>query len=276
MRHSLESLAYPTSGVCVGLDPDLTKLPLQYGALEPRERVVEFSKRIIGLTSEDACAYKVQRAFFDDVGIDALREIVQAVRKNAPNTPVILDAKIGDIDNTMRRYLETIFDRLDFDGVTVNPYMGDDVFCETQTYPERGFVTLVRTSNPSAKAVQEVEVSTANGKQLLWSHILDLAMDKWNNSGNIIPVLSGSVDLRDVRLRVPDQTSILYAGVGAQGGTLDPAKYLFNKFRGGVFVNSSRGIIYPYTPEDADWQSKVTTAMQHLVSQMTDLRGTEL
>ena len=267
MNSNLENLVGKTSGVCVGLDPDPSKLPIEFEA-----RVLPFLQEIVNLTSSKACAYKIQKAFFDvlDGGSKTLSDVVSYIKEKTPSTPIILDCKIGDIDNTMQAYVENVFDKLKVDAVVVNPYMGHDVFSQFDSYSDRGIVTLIRTSNEGASVIQDAKLE--NG-QSVWSYMLDVAVSQWNKNGNLIPVLSGYANLKDVRERIPDEMPILYAGVGAQGGTLEGVKYLFNSQGGGVFVNSSRGILYSYERDDPNWRDSVVKAASKLAAEINNFRG---
>ena len=206
--------------LCCGLDPDLSKLPHDYSLsnLKDDERIIEFLRQIVDITSKYVCAYKIQKAFFDKFpfGHNHLKEIIAYIHKNHAGIPIILDCKIGDIDNTMKVYLDNIFGNLQADGVVVNPYMGDDVMVPLAQYPDKAIVVLVKTSNPGGKIVQDVELKEGHP---LWQHILQLTVGRWNSANNMIPVVSSTVGLnmKNIREMIPDNMPILLAGVGAQG-----------------------------------------------------------
>lgn len=233
--------------VCVGLDPDVRKIPYEISKLRisDEEKVYEFLTGVISLTSNHSCAFKAQKAFFDKLhgGHDVLKELIAYVHKKHPGIPVILDCKIGDIGNTMSAYIENIFGNLEADGVVANPYMGDDAIVPLAEFKDKLIVVLTQTSNPLAEMIQNVELK--NGK-LLWMHILELIVNHWNSNGNIVPVLSSntSCDMSQIRKEIPDDMPILLAGVGEQGGNYLNFKHLLNKDGIGVFVNSSRKILY--------------------------------
>lgn len=247
--------------LCCGLDPDMSKMPRAVTAARrtPEEQVLEFMCTAVDQTAAHVCAYKIQKAFFDLLsgGHEVLRCVIEHIHEQYAGIPVIVDCKIGDIDNTMTAYIANIFDLLKADGVVVNPYMGDDVLQPLAQLPDKAIVVLVKTSNPNGVIVQDVNL--ANG-QMLWQYILDLMLSRWNTSGNMIPVLSStaSMALSTIRPLIPQQTPILLAGVGAQGGSLTGLADLLNNQGVGPFVNSSRGILYP--PYSEDWAQDIQNA----------------
>lgn len=264
-----------TSLVCVGLDPDWSKMPLEYtdetSETSREEQVASFLKNIIDTTAPHVCAYKIQKAFFDSfpLGHTLLKDIVHYIHETIPNVPVFVDCKIGDIDNTMEAYAANILDEINADGVVLNPYMGADVFKAVQERPEKAGIVLVQTSNESA--VQDIVA--ADGRKV-WEHVLDMTITEWDTAGNLIPVLSSrkSHD-ENVRSRIPDTMPILYAGYGAQGGDASELKKFLNQNNGGVFVNSSRGILYPYDPSDPEWLSKVSEAVVKMKNDLNTARS---
>ena len=231
---------------CAGIDPDPRKIKGADG--NNGETVIfDYLTSYIDQVAPHVCGFKAQKAFFDlhAGGHELLKETVQYVHNRHPTLPVILDCKIGDIDNTMSSYITNIFGHLNCDGVLVNPYMGDDVFKEMTEYPDKIIVVLIKTSNTGGAVIQDQAL--ANGDPL-WMHILDLAMTRWNKAKNIVPVLS-AVDDRNLLVRaraiIPQDTPILFAGVGAQGRDESAICYLLNQDKSGVFVNSSRALMYP-------------------------------
>lgn len=266
----LNAMQARDSLVCVGLDPDYGKIPsvipTWWGAGE--ERVMHFLQDVVHITAPYVCSYKVQKAFFDswDNGHELLRLTIGYVHSHYPAIPVFLDCKIGDIDNTMGAHMANIFDNLGADGVLLNPYMGDDVFAPMAQYPEKAGVVLVKTSNHGASIVQDYCD--------LWKHILHQVVDRWNVANNLIPVITSTanIDLAEVRAIIPDQMPILLAGFGAQGGSVDQLRLLLNSKSIGVFVNSSRGIIYPYCTNNADWRQAIESSVAKMKSRLNEQR----
>jgi len=246
--------------LCAGLDPDLRKLPPDVfekpGTAE--EKVFEFLRGAVDATGAHVCAYKAQKAFFDLLpgGHDVLKEIVRYVHQTQPGTPIIVDCKIGDIDNTMVAYVENLFGSIQADGIVVNPYMGDDVVAPLIELTDKSIVVIVKTSNVSGGIVQDVLLH--DGRPL-WQYLLDLVVNRWNKNGNMIPVLSSTAGLDMTRIRplMPDTMPILLAGVGAQGGSYNDLRYLLNSEGNGVFINSSRGLLYPASSEP--WRIAIET-----------------
>lgn len=260
----------------VGLDPDITKMPLEFlnSNQSDEEKVFSFLKEVIDITAPHSCCYKLQKAFYDqfDLGHELLRKTVEYIHEKHPGIPAFIDCKIGDTDNTMKAYMTLFFEDLKADAVVINPYMGDDVLEPFMQDPKKAAIVLIRTSNPNAKVVQELPL--ANGKKL-WEEMLDLALSRWNKNSNLIVVLSSNVDACDyaaIRSKIPQDTPILLAGIGLQGG--DPAvmKQLLNDEGRGVFVNSSRGILYPYHQSDANWRDAVLNAVVELKNVLNDIR----
>lgn len=248
---------------CCGLDPDITKMPREITkrSMSDEAKVQRFLREVINLTGGHICAYKIQKAFFDvfPKGHALLEETIGYAHERFPNVPVFVDAKIGDIDNTMAAYLRNILEKLEADGVVVNPYMGDEVIAPFASLKNKAGIVLVRTSNIGATVVQDLILY--DGRPL-WRHMLDLVVERWNKAANLIPVLSATadIDMREVRKTIPDSMPVLFAGFGAQGGTLKHFRQLLDSKKRGVFVNSSRGLLYPYQPEDRNWREKIVGA----------------
>ncbi len=261
---------------CCGLDPDPTKMPqeLTKQKCDVEKKVFEFLKEVVKNTAENVCAYKIQKAFFDQFtnGAQLLCDIIKYIHTYHKDIPVFLDCKIGDTENTMETYLRTIFEKYDFDGVVVNPYMGDDVFDALAKYPQKVGIVLVQTSNPGASIIQNAVLSDG---RTVWRMMLDLVISRWNKHNNLIPVLSSSVDIENIdkiREIIPENMPVLFAGVGAQGGNPVGLKRLLNKNNRGVFVNSSRNLLYPYTTKQTDWRTCIKQATIRLKNQLNKYR----
>lgn len=261
--------------VCVGLDPDITKMPQVFQEKKEREDAVfSFLSQIVDITAPHVCAYKVQKAFFDefDKGHELLRNLLRYIHDNYQDIVVFIDCKIGDIDNTMKTYMRLLFDNIKADGVVINPYMGDDVMEPFIQDKKKVGIVLVQTSNPNAKVVQE---SILNDGKFLWEKILDLTIDRWNLNKNLIVVLSSnsSNDYSEIRKKIPQEMPILLAGIGSQGGSVNIMKQLLNDRKKGVFVNSSRSILYPYEPSDVLWKEKILRAVLELKQALNNIRN---
>ncbi len=251
--------------LCCGLDPDPDKMPLEIRErkVSVEEKVLAFLVAVVNATAPHVCVYKAQKAFFDLLpgGHQVLKELIAYIHASHPGIPVIVDCKIGDIDNTMAAYIRNLFAELKADGIVVNPYMGDDVMLPLAEFTDKAIVVLAKTSNPSGGIVQDVMLQ--NGLPL-WRHILDLVVNRWNSGENMIPVVSSTVelDVPKIRLIIPDKMLILFAGIGAQGGSYAGLLQLLNSDGIGVFVNSSRGILYPKSQKH--WRIAIEYAAQEL------------
>lgn len=260
---------------CCGLDPDLSKFPNDpsFTNLSDEKRISNFLQTVVDLTADQVCAYKIQKAFFDkfDGGHALLGSLIGYIHTNYKDIPAFVDCKIGDIDNTMTAYTNNLFGELGADGIVVNPYMGDDVLQPLAQYPDKAIIVLAKTSNPGGGVVQDVLLE--NGRPM-WQHILQLSIERWNTAGNIVPVISSTVglDMTGVRQLIPDEMPILLAGVGAQGGSYSDLGKLLNSERIGVFVNSSRGILYPKNESGQTWQNAVRMAITDLKTDLNKAR----
>lgn len=226
--------------LCVGLDPDPELMPKNID-------VFKFNKAIIDLTADVVCAYKLNLAFYEalaDEGMSALKRTVKYIPKDIP---VIGDAKRGDIGNTAKAYAKVMFDILNFDATTVNPYLGFDSIKPFIQYWEKGTFILCRTSNPSAVDFQNLrlEVDTDHRYFALFE-IVALRAAQWNKYNNIGLVVGATYpeELKLIRKNYPD-TLLLIPGIGAQGGDIETTvKYGVNSRGEGAIINSSRQIIY--------------------------------
>lgn len=258
---------------CAGIDPDPRKIPGGMGQ-NGETLIFDYLTGYIDAVAPHICGFKAQKAFFDGHGggHDLLKETVRYVHDRHPHLPVILDCKVGDIGNTMTAYMDNIFGKLNCDGVLVNPYMGDDVFEQVADYPGKIIGVLAKTSNPAGGIVQDQIL--ANGSPL-WMHVLDLSMNRWNKAGNIVPILSAVDDrslLVQARQMVPQDMPILFAGVGAQGRDEMAIRYLLNQEKSGVFVNSSRGLMYPETHADERLAQAQARSAAELKDKLESLR----
>jgi orotidine-5'-phosphate decarboxylase len=238
-----EQIKKKRSFLCVGLDTDVEKLPMNMR--KSSYMLFEFNKKIIDATSSYAVAYKPNLAFYEAEGVHGLRQLketVDYIRSNYPDIFIIADAKRGDIGNTSQLYAEAFFNTMDFDAITLSPYMGKDTVEPFFSYPDKWTILLALTSNPSANDFQLIE-NKANGLKL-YEQVLETSKE-WGTIDNTMYVVGATKAemLTTVRKHVPNHF-LLIPGVGAQGGSLaEVAKYGMNK-QCGLLVNSSRAIIY--------------------------------
>ncbi|MEO8886657.1 MAG: orotidine-5'-phosphate decarboxylase [Mucilaginibacter sp.] len=245
--------------VCVGLDPIISLIPISINKYEKLEdRIFDFLKTVIEVTADHCCAYKIQKAFFDefDFGLILLKRIVLFIKSECPKKIIIIDCKIGDVEHTLSAYTKNLFSNIGADAIVVNPYMGNEIFDCFKKYPEKLFLVLVRTSNPGAAVIQDLKLTSG---EKLWQFILKILVEKWRDLPNCIPVLSLN-DVKQfayIRTVIPDSMTIFYAGYGAQGKGITGLNSLINTQGYGLLVNSSRGILYSNDEKSMDWKNEI-------------------
>lgn len=243
-----EQIKLKRSFLCIGLDTDILKIPSFLK--ETSDPVFAFNKGIIDATRDLCVAYKPNLAFYESLGVSgwsSMEKTVSYIREKYPEQFIIADAKRGDIGNTSNLYARAFFDHMDFDAVTVAPYMGEDSVKPFMTYPERWVILLALTSNKGASDFQFQKNETGD---LLFESVLRTSQ-KWGTPDNMMYVVGATQagKLKEIRELVPDHF-LLVPGVGAQGGSLqEVARYGMND-RCGLLVNSSRAIIYASNGED--------------------------
>lgn len=227
--------------LCVGLDPDLDKLPPHLRGAP--DGIFRFCRDIVDATADLACSFKPQIAYFAALGAERqLEDICHYIRTAHPGIPLILDAKRGDIGATARQYAREAFDRYGADAVTVNPYMGSDSVEPYMEWQDRGVIILCRTSNPGGSDLQFLKVDG----QPLYQHVARLVADQWNANGQCALVVGATFpeELAQVRAIVGDMP-LLVPGIGAQGGDIAATVAAGKSAAGtGMMINSSRAILY--------------------------------
>lgn len=252
------------SYLCVGLDPDISKIPNCFG--EGVEAVEAFCLAVINSTKHVAVAYKPNLAFFEPFGSKGWEVLDRLIESIPSDCLVIADAKRGDIGNTSSKYAEAIFDGLGADAITVSPYMGADSVTPFTDRKDKWTILLALTSNPGADDFE------FHGDTPLFETVLTKAQD-WGTPDNLMFVVGATRPelLARVRELVPS-SFLLVPGVGAQGGTIaGVAKFGLNE-RCGLLVNSSRGIIYAGEDEETveAAMSKTKAAAEDLATKMSE------
>ncbi len=235
----IASIKSKGSFLCVGLDPDLHKIPPHL--LSAEDPIYEFNKEIIDATREHCVAYKPNIAFFECLGEKGWGTLRKTVEYIGENHLIIADAKRGDIGNTSAMYARTFFDTFGFDAVTVTPYMGSDSVKPFMDYAGKWTIILALTSNEGADDFQLKQL--ADGKYLYEQVLRSSAL--WGTIENTMFVTGATrpAQLQEVRKIIPDHF-LLVPGVGAQGGSLSEiCKFGLNEDIG-LLVNASRSIIY--------------------------------
>lgn len=245
-----ENIQRKKSFLCVGLDTDINKIP-EFLFDDTDDNIFAFNKAIIDATADLCVAYKPNLAFYESLGIqgwEALERTVEYIREEYPDQFIIADAKRGDIGNTSAMYARTFFGNLDFDAVTVAPYMGEDSVTPFLNYEGKWVILLSLTSNRGAADFQYIK--DASTGESLFEKVLKKSKE-WGNEDKLMYVVGATrADmLADIRNIIPD-SFLLVPGVGAQGGSLqEVAKYGLNSTCG-LLVNSSRQIIYASSGKD--------------------------
>ncbi|SFA84421.1 orotidine-5'-phosphate decarboxylase [Flavobacterium swingsii] len=239
------------SFLCIGLDVDLTKIPQHL--LELEDPIFEFNKAIIDATHDLCISYKPNTAFYEAYGIkgwQSLQKTINYINEKYPEIFTIADAKRGDIGNTSTMYAKAFFQDLNFDSVTVAPYMGKDSVEPFLAFNDKHTIMLALTSNEGAFDFQTLQTNGTRGEaelsgaKELYKQVLETSKT-WKNAQNLMYVVGATKAeyFTEIRKIVPD-SFLLVPGVGAQGGSLsEVCKYGMNT-NIGLLINSSRGIIY--------------------------------
>lgn len=237
----IQQIKIKKSFLCIGLDVDLNKIPKHL--LQCEDPIFEFNKAIIDATHDLTVAYKPNIAFFEAYGIkgwQSLQKTINYINEQHPEIFTIADAKRGDIGNTSSMYAKAFFEDLNFDSITVAPYMGKDSVEPFLAFENKHTILLALTSNEGAFDFQTLPL---NGKEL-YKQVLETSKE-WKNAQNLMYVVGATKAeyFTEIRKIVPD-SFLLVPGVGAQGGSLEEVcKYGMND-QIGLLINSSRGIIY--------------------------------
>lgn len=231
--------------LCVGLDPDPSKFP--HHLRDDPDAIFRFCREIVDNTADLVCAFKPQIAYFAaHRAEEALERLIAHIHAAHPGTPVILDAKRGDIGSTAEQYALEAFERYGADAVTVNPYLGRDSVEPYLTHADKGVILLCRTSNPGGSDLQFCEVPGPNGPEKLYERIARMVAGDWNARGNCALVVGATfpAELARVRALVGD-LPLLVPGIGAQGGDIEATVKAGRTARGdGLMISSSRAILY--------------------------------
>jgi len=243
----VENIKQKQSFLCIGLDTDITKIPQHL--LTEEDPIFEFNKQIIDATHDLCVSYKPNMAFYETEGVNgwiSLEKTINYINKNYPNIFTIADAKRGDIGNTSKMYAKAFLEKMNFDAITVAPYMGEDSVTPFLEYKNKWVILLALTSNKGAFDFQTLVTEN----KMLFQQVLETSK-KWGNPDTMMYVVGATKAemLGDIRKIIPD-SFLLVPGVGAQGGSLqEVAKYGMNK-ECGLLINSSRGIIYASNGND--------------------------
>jgi len=233
--------------LCVGLDPEPSRFPGAWKG-DP-ERIYDFCAAVVDATKDLVCAFKPQIAYFAaHRAEDQLERLMAHLKRQAPQVPVILDAKRGDIGSTAEQYAREAFVRYQADAVTLSPYMGFDSIEPYLAYGDKGLILLCRTSNPGGSDLQAQRL--ANG-DCLYEEVARQAAGAWNRNGQLGLVVGATFPAELARVRALAPTlPLLVPGVGAQGGDAAATVAAAHRPQGPLVVNSSRAVLYASSGDD--------------------------
>ncbi|MFM7681488.1 MAG: orotidine-5'-phosphate decarboxylase [Bacteroidota bacterium] len=239
----IQEIRRKNSFLCIGLDPDLTKIPKHL--LDTEDPIFEFNKSIIDATHEYCVAYKPNTAFYEAYGVKGWQSLEKTINYIPKNCFIIADAKRGDIGNTSSYYAKTFFETLPCDAVTVAPYMGSDSVLPFLEHENKWVILLALTSN---KGAHDFQFKEHEGKKL-YAEVIEKARE-WGTSEQLMFVVGATraEEIAEVRKLAPDNF-FLVPGVGAQGGSLEEVVKFGANSECGLLVNSSRGIIFAGSDE---------------------------
>ena len=257
-KQLVEQIQQKKSYLCVGLDTDITKIPKHLQS-HP-DAIFEFNKAIIDATKDICVSYKINTAFYEALGVKGWQAMEKTVNYIPTEHFKIADAKRGDIGNTSSQYAKAFFETLNFDAITVAPYMGEDSIRPFLEYENKWTIVLGLTSNAGSKDFEQLRLvseDTNHGGEFLYEKVLK-KVSNWGNKDNLMFVVGATKasGLEKIREIIPDNF-LLVPGVGFQGGSLkDVSKYGMNKDCG-LLVNASRAIIFASEKEDFAAEARV-------------------
>lgn len=261
----IQEIKVKKSYLCVGLDTDIAKLP--DGISKDTSGILAFNKEIIAATQDYAVAYKLNTAFYEQLGSKGL-EVLEKTRAMLPsNVLSIADAKRGDIGNTSTMYAKAFFETMDFDAVTVAPYMGYDSVEPFLRFENKITIVLALTSNQGSADFQTNEKYNPP----LYETVLE-RVSQWGTRDNLMFVVGATKAsaLQNIRNIVPNHF-LLIPGVGAQGGSAVEVCENGKNASGGLLINSSRGIIY--ASGGMDFAEVARSKAKELAEQMAPFTG---
>ncbi len=242
-RHLVDQIKEKQSYLCVGLDSDYKKIPKFL--LDEEYPLFEFNRRIIDATADLSIAYKPNLAFYESLGTAgwmSLELTVNYLKEQYPDIFLIADAKRGDIGNTSKLYATAFFNQMEFDALTVAPYMGKDSVTPFLEYEGKWVILLGLTSNLGSEDFQKLKL--ADSKSYLFEEVIKKASE-WGTPENLMFVVGAtqSGQMKEIRKLIPGNF-LLVPGVGAQGGSLKDISLKGMNSDCGLIVNASRSIIY--------------------------------
>ena len=238
------------SFLCIGLDTDIKKIPKHL--LGFKDPVFEFNKRIIDATKDLCVAYKPNIAFYESRGIDGWISLEKTIDYIPKDIFKIADAKRGDIGNTSKMYAQAFFEKMNFDAITLAPYMGSDSIKPFLEYKNKWSIILALTSNTGGL---DFQLLVDENKNKLYQKIISVSKSWGDNIMYVIGATRAEI-LKDIRSVIPDHF-LLVPGVGAQGGSLDAVVSNGMNKKCGLLINSSRSIIYASSNKNFDKDARL-------------------
>jgi orotidine-5'-phosphate decarboxylase len=231
------------SFLCLGLDTDINKIPKHF--LSYDDPVFDFNKAMVDRLNEKVVAVKINTAFYEARGKDgwiSLERTINYINKNYPDLFTIADAKRADIGNTSKMYAKAFFEKMQFDSITLSPYMGYDSVTEFLNYKDKNVILLSLTSNQGAKDFQL--------KNNLYLNVLSESQ-KWDNSDRIMYVVGATKSDYLTKIRqIAPESFLLIPGIGSQGGDFENVILNSTKKNNRILINISRAIIYASNDKD--------------------------
>lgn len=266
-----QSVQQSGSVLCVGLDPNLDRLPAPVKEHHPTpvQQVAFFCKRVIDATRDNCCAYKPNLAFFEALGAPGL-DVFQEVINYIPSSKIIIaDAKRGDIDSTARHYKKAYFDTFDVDALTVNPLMGFETLAPFLHETNKAIFVLALTSNPGANDLLEQPLGEFD---MVAQYIAD-RLDVMNQQSEVhLGMVIGATRKQQARsvLQFHNKAHLLIPGIGTQGGKIEDLHQVLENHKGIPIISSSRSIIYA-GGDDINWQQLVEEQSSKVKQQLQPL-----
>jgi orotidine-5'-phosphate decarboxylase len=267
-KQLIQQIQLKKSYLCVGLDTDLTKIP-KHLQLQP-DAVFEFNKQIIDATQDLCVAYKINTAFYEAMGLKGWEAMEKTVNYIPKEQFIIADAKRGDIGNTSSQYAKAFFETMNFDAITIAPYMGEDSVKPFLEFKNKWAIVLGLTSNAGSKDFEQLrlvsEGRNQSGGEFLYETVLK-KVSSWGTDENLMFVVGATKasDLEDIRKIIPNHF-LLVPGVGFQGGSLNEVSKYGMNIDCGLLVNASRAIIY--AGENEDFAAEARAIAQQYQSEM--------
>ncbi|PID59654.1 MAG: orotidine-5'-phosphate decarboxylase [Ignavibacteriae bacterium] len=254
LKHKIDNNLH----ICVGLDSDINKIPKHLKTSE--NPILEFNKRIIDSTAEQAAAFKINFAFYECSGIEGYKTLEKTIEYIPNDVLIIADAKRGDIGNTSQMYAQAIYDYFKCDSITLHPYMGYDSVEPFLDYESKINFILGLTSNKGANDFEKLKL---NDNNFVYQEVINKT-NQWNKNNNL-GLVFGATNPEELKLNIQNfnDMPILLPGVGAQGGSLEDVVSIFKgNNKRNFIINISRGLIY-YN-DSVDFENKISERLTEL------------